>query len=79
MSTTELSRLLARPEWHARAECRGLTQLMFPTMPGGQSDQALAVCARCPVRAQCEAAGLDERYGVWGGHRKRLRERGYPT
>lgn len=38
--------------------------------------EAKAVCARCPVTAECLAYALvhDERYGVWGG--KTSRERG---
>jgi len=39
--------------------------------------KALAVCARCPVRAACLAHALakPERYGVWGGYSANQRER----
>lgn len=35
--------------------------------------QAKAVCAGCPVRAECLAYGLHEPYGVWGGRTTRER------
>lgn len=42
---------------------------------------AKEVCSHCPVRAECRAAGMGERQGIWGGldevERQRLRaERG---
>jgi WhiB family redox-sensing transcriptional regulator len=29
---------------------------------------AAQLCARCPVRADCQAAGRNENWGMWGGH-----------
>jgi len=42
-----------RPEWHARAACRGLTELMH-AQSGPELARARAVCAGCPVRRECE-------------------------
>lgn len=41
-------------------------------------ERAAALCAGCPVRESCLAAGLHESYGVWGGeapHQRRDRRR----
>lgn len=73
-------------EWSGRARCRpgnpeGIDpELFFPVGHTGpalvQVEQARAVCAGCPVRAECLAAAfelqaLDARrrvvVGVWGG------------
>jgi len=53
------------------AECRTTAQDLFFPEPGdtGAEARALAVCARCPVRAQCYAHAVEngERWGIWGG------------
>ncbi len=51
-------------------------ELFFPEK-GGSTRPAKAVCAGCPVRAQCleHALAHDERYGVWGGTSERERRR----
>lgn len=36
---------------------------------------ARAICATCPVRAECLGAGMDEEWGVWGGIGPKLRKR----
>ena len=61
--------------WRERAECRpgnGVDPRIF--FENGTRDQALAVCARCPVRHQCHLEALRIRatdtrplYGIWGG------------
>lgn len=54
-----------RPVWYADAACKGRTDLMFeiPAHVG----PALEVCAACPVREPCRAAGREGReFGVWG-------------
>lgn len=40
-------------------------------------NQAKAICAQCPVQAQCLAHALkfDELYGVWGGMSSKERSR----
>ena len=62
--------------WNLR-RCAGLpTSLFFPTQ-GEDSQQAIAVCNLCPVRAACLRYALDngEQWGVWGGTSERQRRR----
>ena len=53
------------------AACRTANPALFFPDPGDTDAeaQALAVCAGCPVRAQCYARAVDngERWGIWGG------------
>ena len=63
--------------WRANAACRGLSpQLMFTERAEGTA-QAKALCATCPVKAECLEAGMNEHFGIWGGlsekQRKKLR------
>jgi WhiB family transcriptional regulator, redox-sensing transcriptional regulator len=60
--------------WRARAACVDADQdLFFPVGVTGpaipQIAAAKAVCARCPVRADCLefAVATNQEYGVWGG------------
>ncbi|GEL25730.1 transcriptional regulator WhiB [Pseudonocardia sulfidoxydans NBRC 16205] len=59
--------------WHEQAACRGEDPaLFFPVGNAGpakeQTARAKAVCAGCPVIAQCrEWARRYEDTGVWGG------------
>ena len=74
-------------DWRELAACRDEDpELFFPVTelgPGArQADQAKAVCARCPVRAQCLDYALDNGldHGIFGGtteaeRRKLRRER----
>jgi WhiB family redox-sensing transcriptional regulator len=73
-------------DWRHRAACRGEDpELFFPVSelgPGArQTDDAKAVCARCPVRAQCLEYALDNGldHGIFGGtteaERRMLRRR----
>ena len=41
----------------------------FYPPPGADTSAALAVCARCPVRVECDqhADSAGEEYGIWGG------------
>jgi WhiB family transcriptional regulator, redox-sensing transcriptional regulator len=64
----------AMTDWRARALCRDEDpELFFPIGTSGpallQIAEAKAVCARCPVRAECLAEALEtgQDYGVWGG------------
>lgn len=47
--------------WMSRAACRGLTRLMYPALRNGRAsqdgvyDEALAICATCPVLDDCRA------------------------
>ncbi|MGW2822887.1 WhiB family transcriptional regulator [Streptomyces sp. NPDC001443] len=61
-------------DWRFRAECRTEDpDLFFPVGTSGpsllQTQQAKAVCARCPVRERCLEFALDtgQAVGVWGG------------
>ena len=59
-----------RPAWHARAACRGMTDVMFPVGDVGKgrdTASAMLLCARCGVRVECRAYGANEPDGVWGG------------
>ncbi|AYL40084.1 MULTISPECIES: WhiB family transcriptional regulator [Streptomyces] len=60
--------------WRGRAACRTEDpDLFFPIGTSGpalmQTEQAKAVCRRCPVREQCLEWALDtgQSVGVWGG------------
>lgn len=67
-------------KWRADAVCKGADPDLFhPTESGRgtrqdnpyteQIAQAMAMCDRCPVRAQCLGYALKHRIkmGVWGG------------
>lgn len=61
-------------DWRDRAACRDENpELFFPVSdvgPGAeQTRRAKAVCARCPVQAECLTNALDRGlpYGVFGG------------
>lgn len=64
-------------EWRARATCRGLGPALFFADDPASEAQARAICARCPVAAQCAQEGRHEPAGVWGGltHAQRQRPR----
>lgn len=62
------------PNWRDSAACHGQDpELWFPIGTSGpalvQTDQAKAVCARCPSRQACLDWALDtgQHAGVWGG------------
>lgn len=67
--------------WRERAACRGMNpELFFPTH-GETTENAKRVCASCQVRADCLAAGMMEKFGVWGGESekgRRVLRRGQP-
>jgi WhiB family transcriptional regulator, redox-sensing transcriptional regulator len=73
----QLRSLIDRFEWHARAACRGRSEVnFFPT--GSESIRvARALCSRCAVRAECLEYALthDRTAGVWGGMTERERKR----
>jgi hypothetical protein len=61
-------------DWRSRAACRGVEpELFFPVAESGpqwaaQVAEAKAVCAGCPVRAECLAFALERLpYGIAGG------------
>ncbi len=74
-------------DWRVDAECRGMHPAAFYRNRDSAyasnaalepADEAVAVCARCPVRPQCLATATrdDERWGVWGGTTPSQRRRG---
>ena len=70
--------LTRRPTWHAEAACRGAgTSAFFPTrgVNAATMTRARAVCAGCPVRAECLTHALDnpDAVGVWGATTDRER------
>lgn len=65
------------PEWHLRAKCRGVDDVVFfgshdpdvrPQFNLTEIAAAMSICEDCPVRRICltEALVNRERYGVWG-------------
>ena len=67
--------------WRQQAACKGLdTSIFFPESDAA-AGPAKAVCATCPVRAECLEWAIAARQedGVWGGmtdnERRRLRRR----
>lgn len=55
--------------WRARSACRTKpTWMFFPARGDHETVKAAkAVCATCPVSAECLAANLQERDGIYGG------------
>jgi WhiB family redox-sensing transcriptional regulator len=64
-----------RPAWQARALCRAVGVDIFFKGAGESTDQARALCAACPTRAECLAAALEDvdTRGIWGGTSERQR------
>jgi WhiB family redox-sensing transcriptional regulator len=63
--------------WMVFAACRDADpSVFFPTTREGV-DEALAICATCPVRSDCldYAVEARERFGVWGGMTEKQRRR----
>jgi len=64
-------------DWRASARCaQDDPELFFPEK-GKRSRDARAVCADCPVRAECLKYALAQGrvYGVWGGTTERERRK----
>jgi hypothetical protein len=59
------------------AKCQGMDPDIFFPDRGGDFREATAVCARCPVAAECLDWALTwpETHGVWGGMGERGRRR----
>lgn len=57
--------------WAEHAECRGMDPAVFHPDPSDKPAiaRAKAICARCPVKAECRDYAIDagEKQGVWGG------------
>ena len=67
--------------WRRQAACRDMDTDVFFPLTDEEAGPAKAVCATCPVRAECLEFALASRQhdGVWGGltesERRRLRRR----
>lgn len=63
--------------WRDAAACRGMDTDVFFPLRGEDVRAAKAVCADCPVSAECLDEALAERevIGVWGGTSERERRR----
>lgn len=70
--------------WRDQAACAGMGPARFypPGADGHTGGDTAAVyaharriCARCPVTAECAAAGLHELHGMWGAQTPRERQR----
>jgi len=63
--------------WRDSVVCAQTDPELFFPEKGLRPREAKAVCARCPVRAECltDALAQDRVYGVWGGTTERDRRR----
>jgi hypothetical protein len=61
------------PTWNRDARCADADPEAFYVAAGGDALPAKRVCWPCPVRKVCLVAGIDERFGVWGGLTERDR------
>jgi len=74
---------LQKPLWHFEALCRDAPEaknleVFFPestTHGGNHLIPARKLCLQCPVRYKCLKDGLEEPWGVWGGHSPTQRRR----
>lgn len=69
------------PAWMLEAACLDVDPEVFFPVDHRDADSALAVCAACPVRAECLDYANREgiRHGVWGGltQQQRTSRRGW--
>jgi hypothetical protein len=76
----DLLDLIARPDWHRRAACRGRDDITWFPRAEGDPDRAVAItiCFGCEVRQECLEWSLcqpPELDGIWGGRDRRARQR----
>jgi len=64
-------------EWMIEGNCRDHPPETFFPSDGVGVQVARAICATCPVQAECLEYALDNRidHGVWGGASERERRR----
>ena len=62
-------------DWRHSASCKGMDPDVFLLRrdQGGRNAAAKAVCAGCPVSAECLEVGANELSGIWGGLSARQR------
>jgi WhiB family redox-sensing transcriptional regulator len=63
--------------WTEHAICTQTDPEIFFPPKGNPGKQAKAICAHCPVRAECLAYAItaDEKFGIWGGLNRTERQR----
>jgi WhiB family redox-sensing transcriptional regulator len=63
--------------WMAHGACRNYPPAVFFPSDGVGVERARAICATCPVVAECLEHALEHRidHGVWGGCSERERRR----
>lgn len=68
---------LGLPPWMGKALCAEVDNDLFFPEKGGTTAPAKAICARCPVSAECLDYALthEERFGIWGGTSERERRK----
>ena len=78
----ELALAMKPPAWAKDGACRAPNAAnldkFFPesTKHGGNHlKPARELCLKCPVRYECLEYGIDEPWGVWGGHSPSQRRR----
>lgn len=66
--------------WYDHAACKGQTSRFF--LQAFES-LAKATCDGCPVRYECQQAGMRDDHGIWGGltpeERERVRNKRKPS
>jgi WhiB family redox-sensing transcriptional regulator len=77
-ATSFVADLTRRPAWAARASCRGQGADKWWPARGVDVRPLRAVCAGCPVQAECRAEALarpshTDGGGIWGGTSERER------
>jgi WhiB family redox-sensing transcriptional regulator len=80
----DLFKAIVRPEWFEQSLCRDVpeasnVELFYPeraNTPGGKHlIPARKLCLKCPVRYECLEYGLEDQFGIWGGHSLSQRRR----
>ena len=78
----DLVKAILGPPWKLDAACKtpdnSLVDMFYPesgTHGGNHLIAPRKLCLNCPVRYDCLEYGLDEPYGVWGGHSLSQRRR----
>jgi WhiB family redox-sensing transcriptional regulator len=86
MTTPNLyARTFVRADWMADAQCKGMEVDLFFPERGRDVSKARAVCAECPVQAQCRDYAIDQgiHHGIWGAmserQRRSVRRSGRPS
>jgi len=78
----DLARAITGPAWKRDALCRTPNaehiDIFYPesgTHGGNHLIAPRKMCLACPVRYECLDYGIDEPFGVWGGHSPSQRRR----